>query len=302
MIYISRGFSLIEILVAVMISSMLSLVLYRSLAQTQSMVRQVTELIEDTSDLIPLYTQLEKDLAGSLVMDEKSTSTAQEGAPQKPAADQGPRASGPNKEKQKLFFQGKQEGGHFGSLTFLTTTAFTVFDEIAPPLLTVTYRLEQQQDTASPRFRLVREQAPYKAEKDATGSSKVAGRAYVVAENIKELRVSYVPVARKDDAKQAKSNEKSSGRVAVWDAETVASTKTLLPAQVIFEGVRYAGKSLRELPLLFTCLVPAARSTVVVDKSKLAPTSSGAQQPAAPPAPGKKTEAFSMTILKEVKQ
>lgn len=71
-----QGFSLIEIVIALLIGSMLSLVLYTALRQTQRTVTQVNGLIDSTAELLPLYAQLELDLM-ALSSPEKLKLTAQ---------------------------------------------------------------------------------------------------------------------------------------------------------------------------------------------------------------------------------
>src|ERR1700732_4542718 len=74
---IRHGFSFIEIVVAILISSFLSLVLYNSLSQTQRTMRQVTALMDETADFLPFMAQFEKDLSGVFApaMDPVTTGT-----------------------------------------------------------------------------------------------------------------------------------------------------------------------------------------------------------------------------------
>lgn len=59
-----RGFSLIEIMLAILLASLLSLSLFQLLNQTRRVVRRIVNVIEVDEPLAAFYTQVEKDVTG----------------------------------------------------------------------------------------------------------------------------------------------------------------------------------------------------------------------------------------------
>jgi len=204
------GFSLIEIIIALLISSFVAMMLYQSFNQTRRVVTRITGLMHATSDILPLFTQLEKDLSGAvapLVHAQKQTAetgkTEQQSAVDKNvrAAEEKTKKNEADKEsesakKEKHIFKVVLKDNKFESMSFITTNALTVVDESTTHFVRVTYRLVPQANTDQSNetklFRLLREEVAYEgpASGDQTDKKKKQGRPFELARNLTECTVS----------------------------------------------------------------------------------------------------------------
>ena len=212
----NAGFSFIEIIIAMAIASVLALILYRAFSQASMVVQQVRTLITDNRDMLTLHSQIEKDFSGVFIpvkLDMLTTSTTNpstgSGLDGKGGAAQS--QSGPNKASQdkkqtekknsdvaKIFFSTMREG-KLDRITFLTTNALTVFDEIAVRAVLVTYRLKMQEDSSEKLFTLLREESSYDPTKK---ESEKPSNAYALMRNITECTIEFYAYECSEKAKE----------------------------------------------------------------------------------------------------
>lgn len=273
------GFSFIEIIVALLVSSFLSLVLYNSLSNTQRSTKQVNQLIEETADLVPFMTQFEKDLSGAFapMMDMVATSTQ----PSHKAS-----AGEPQKKPQKIF-HATAKSGSLSELTFVTTNALAIPGEAVPRVVQVTYKLVPQADTAG-RFELTRAEKPYEAKQtEGDQEKKIAGRGFVLMRNIKKFVAHYsgleikqlektdvqalkptqsVVGQEKKTSTDAEKKQKKLVRLQEWGtAPAQEKTKQKLPVLVELEATFVPAEN-REFVVSYLFFIPAGNC--IEDKSK----------------------------------
>lgn len=184
-----NGFSLIEIIVAMAISAGLSLILYRAFSQTTRLTQQVRDMINDNSDTLSSYAQLEKDFSAIFVPAKEEVPKAPTAAP--PAQQPGQKAPEPKPEAAKPeppVFTTTQSEGKLATISFVTTNAFTIFDEAPLRSVRVTYRFKPQTGEAEPAgtklYTLVREEIPYDQKAETEKKEQKPVHAYALIRNI----------------------------------------------------------------------------------------------------------------------
>ena len=224
---LSKGFTLVDVIVGLLISSMLSVVLYRVFSQTMRIAHVSSGLIEDYSDLLIMSAQVERDITSVVVLKEHETSEKKEPASsEKPAVDKQASAvelSGGEKEKdeenkeEQLAFSGIIKDNKLSSLSFVCTNALPDVDKVGSRLVRVRYFLAPEPSDAS-LSRLMREERTYAApnksllrqgfEGQALGSPGQRGHAYPVMTRIESITVKfYGTVHTPEGAQKSASSE-----------------------------------------------------------------------------------------------
>ncbi|HBL98067.1 TPA: hypothetical protein DDZ86_00290 [Candidatus Dependentiae bacterium] len=166
------GMTLIEISIALMIASMMSIALFSFLRNTTK-VSQTVDAVLDYTEAIPLaYDQLERDISAIYAPDvlyerkppsqsKKKGAAGKKGAPATPPAQaaQTPSASSSDTEPKPIAFYSKIEGKRLLTMSFITTTRLVGFRRKDPYRMQVLYRT--MPDENSPELlKLVRQQSP----------------------------------------------------------------------------------------------------------------------------------------------
>ncbi|MBN1549285.1 prepilin-type N-terminal cleavage/methylation domain-containing protein [Candidatus Babeliales bacterium] len=125
-----RGFTLIEIVIGLALSSLLAAALYSSLFQTQRTQSLVDSFSELDSSLLLIMHQLEHDFAGAVVFCEPKKQTKKE-------ADK-------TKTLKQQFF-GACHDDTFSIVTFLSTNPLSRYAVTTPRLVRIAYRLKKNQ-------------------------------------------------------------------------------------------------------------------------------------------------------------
>jgi prepilin-type N-terminal cleavage/methylation domain-containing protein len=263
---IRYGFSFIEIIVAILISSFLSLVLYNSLSQTQRTMRQVTSLMNETADLLPFMAQFEKDLAGIFAPATDTIATNTSLHPSTPpSSSSGLKAMSERgdaltdtahgepvesmQRQEKKLFHATNKSGSLSELTFITTNALALPNEASARAVRVTYRLVPQQDAVG-RFVLTRAEEPYGPQKD-----KKVGRPYPLVNNIHKFVVHYSGLEGQEE--KDKNKQKKMVRLQEWGTSSAQEkTKQKLPVLVEIEAI-FIHKEGTELPVIYAFSIPA---------------------------------------------
>lgn len=203
------GFSLIEIIIAVAISSVLSLILYRAFSQTNRLVQQVRNLMDDTSDTLSSYAQLEKDFSAIFMPTLEEIKKASAPPAQAAVANQTtPKTPAGQESKEKkpeiIPFKTTMEGSKLATISFVTTNAFSILDEAASRPVRVTYKLKPQEGEGNKLFVLLREELPYdqKAEGEKKSSSAKPTHAYALIRNISSFSAKFSAYDCKEESKE----------------------------------------------------------------------------------------------------
>ncbi|OGB96853.1 hypothetical protein A3F06_00570 [candidate division TM6 bacterium RIFCSPHIGHO2_12_FULL_36_22] len=212
------GFTLIEMMIAIVITSILGGILLNIYLQTQRSVSRINETIDlDFEDSI-IYNQLEKDISGIFVpqvfVDDR---TSESNKPQQPSATQQaegsqpqaeqPKPAQPPKPKKKLArvkdaLISSNDGKSMKSLTFITNNPLQVYGESKPRMVRVEYYLEP--DTNNKHLKLFRRES-IEIEMDAFKEANP--RAYQIADSIKQFSLEFL-AAKQPKQKQGEKNEK----------------------------------------------------------------------------------------------
>jgi len=211
-----RGFTLIEMMVAILITSLLGSILTAIYVQTQRSVSRINETIDlDFADSI-IYNQMEKDLSGifvpQLFVDDRSSESkkAQPGQPKQPQGQ--PAKPGQKPKPKKKLERAKNalvsmgSSGNLSSLSFITNNPMQVYGQSKPRIVRVEYALEPDK-IDSKMFNLVRRQSlEFELEKFKASEP----RPYTLATNVKSMTVEFF--AAKEEEKDKKKNQKKGGK------------------------------------------------------------------------------------------
>ena len=251
----TSGFTLIEITIALLISSMLTLLLYQSFSQAQRSARNSSSVLDVITAMPIAYNQLEKDFSTIFVPErvfkelaEKATSKA--GSPQA-AVQTAPQAGGSDSEKKKKepfkdVFVSTVKDKKLELISFISTHSLALYDAVVPHAVRVVYRLVPLADSPD-LFSLVRQEtttldmplAKFKDEKI---------REYDLIRGIKDVKVEFlVPEKEKEDpTKQAGKEQKKEQQpkkyitLERWESDTSEGEKKtdyLIPAYINVSGV-----------------------------------------------------------------
>lgn len=208
------GFSLIEIIIATAISAILSLILYNAFSQTNRLVQRVRSLMEDTSDTLSSYAQLEKDFSAIFrpIFEEIKKATPPPAQP--PAAGQAqtpppaPKKETPKQKKPDIVpFKTTKEGDKLSAISFVTTNAFSILNEATPRPVRVTYKFKSQEGAQKKLYTLVREEAPYDQKAESSDGGKTSSpakpaHAYALVRNIKTFSAKFSAYDCQEDSKE----------------------------------------------------------------------------------------------------
>ncbi len=273
------GFTLIELMLALLISSLMVISLYQMLSQTRRGVARITDIMDVDVPLMALYTQLEKDVTGMFApqkalkpyvekeMKKKQAQAKQQAAQQ--ATQQSP-AQGAQQEKKApedsvLIIEQK---GTDLFWTFITTGGLQTLDKdgklvVVPYVRRVAYLLEKDPNNPA-ALRLM-----YRYEADRTDVKSLRAPqfspSYEIASGIKnfsvELTVYEAPEEKKDTAQQEQKPAESKTPPAAlkeWkESEVWEKYKSLIPAYVTIRGSRVNPAGTVEYPFEFVFKVYA---------------------------------------------
>lgn len=264
-----RGFTLIEIIIALLISSMLALVILRTFRQSTTTFQRITTVIDDTAELLGVYGQLERDLSGAFVpavwkeaqvqdvqQAEQAAKVAAQKTKEEQAREKEEGKQAVEKAAKRPVFSTVMKDGKLEQLSFVTTNAFVVFDEAAARVVHVTYKLvEQPQEQAKEkRYRLMREETPYVAEGAIYGRRRQK-REYPLLINITSLTGTFSALEEKTVDKKTTSELVS---LSEWgtDAQKKKS-KRMIPEWVKLTGTLISPVSKKSLPFTFQFHLPS---------------------------------------------
>ncbi len=219
------GFTLLEVLIATAIASLLMTAMFFSYDQINSVVRYVTDSTDLYESAILVEQQISKDIAGAFIPvqaiedpEPKKDKKAQEKKDDKKAPSQGDEK---NEAKKRLVlkdpFISKNAGQNLSMFSFITANPMRVYwgkktGEPKPSIVRVVYTLEvdKESDKKSPRYQLYRQEgkelelAPYTKKESSI-------QRYLIADNITACKLTFVVADTQDeeDNKGDKPDEKA---------------------------------------------------------------------------------------------
>ncbi len=289
-----KGFSLIEVVLAIFLASLISISLFQMLNQATRAVKRITNIIRVDMPLIGFYNQVEKDVTGMFapfssieVFAQKDKAAAQEKEREKFPMQRKKTEEEPvvSKPIEHVFELNAKQDNFFWS--FITTGGIQVLDADGnitpvPFVRRVAYLLERDPERPD-RYRLMYrfsgtdlELGPFKAASFAPSYELMSG--------IKQLSIelSVLEVVEKEPEKKAadkkgkKEPEKAAKKAVVpsrtitikdWNAEEMWNKyKTLIPSYVKLSGIRVDPIGV-EYPFEIVCKVYAYNPYVEKEES-----------------------------------
>ena len=204
------GFTLIELILAFMFSSIILTVLFNSFFQINRSSLLTEDIIDMNTRMLIMQNQFEKDLSGAFVpvqgIVEKKK---EEEKPKDEVAQKKEKAEVPKKEKPKPvndIFYSANKGDSLNELTFISNNPMRVYEyaenaQVKPCVVRIVYRLVPDPKKKG-SFILTRQEgteldfAQYK--KNATKPIK----AYELADNIKSLSIEFTAPITKEEKKE----------------------------------------------------------------------------------------------------
>lgn len=308
-----HGFTLIEILIATAVASILATALFYSYGQINKVFVSTKNYIDRYETIVLLQHQLSKDIAGAFIPAQAVSPHKKKKQPEGPAkkeeagkqqasaqepAKQTPAGSGEQEKKIPLLkdpFICKNRDKNMQLLSFITNNATRIFvgkktGEPKPSTARVVYSLEPDENSSRDisRYILYRQEGSELNLSHYTKSETAIER-YPLAHNIKSCTVTFEVVVEQEekDTKQAtKEPKKEIKRFHDWQVgkdEKDVRVQAKLPQKVTFTYVLWDDKQTREDEFTFTVVVAAGYHELPeIEPVKAAPAKPSHDKQAAP--------------------
>lgn len=226
------GFTLIELTITLMITSMMVVMLYQVYAQSNDVIRRIRSFLLYTETLPLAYRQLEADIAGSFVPQQGYPETTEQmvtgtpvGQPQKSQEKQQEKPA----KIQEVFYT-QYEKDNLVLLSFITTNPMIAYGEITPRVVRVTYRLDKIAD--SDLFKLMRsESSDLVFDKE-----KIKKDGAEIMTDIRKLSGKFFALPQESKEKEKKAETKEYRSFNRWSKEEQKKTKRIIPDFVEISG------------------------------------------------------------------
>lgn len=271
---LKRGFSLAELMVAVLLASLLSLSLFQLLSQTRRIVRRIVHVIEVDEPLVAFYQQLQKDVTGMFAPQSSIEfyAAADKKAEEAKKATQAGKTPPPQKteapKEQEVPIKPVmvvEKSGDAFYWSFITTGALQLLNpegSVDPTsfLRRVSYVLEP--DPQRPHLRRLM----YRFSKDKLQAQELKGAAfapsYELLPGIKDIAFEFTlfELEEKKEGAQQPQAKPAPPKISVvkeWNEEEVwKKSKALIPAYIKISGT-VVDVANREYPFELFMKVPA---------------------------------------------
>lgn len=196
------GFSLIEVLIASTVATLLSVALFFAWGQVQKSAVKVDNTMGITDRIILLQRQFEQDFMGICLPISRPYTKPEKEEPAAPAAGDEKKEPGQKKEKPKIvervFYATTQTGDNLETLTFLTNNPMQVYwsDRVGgarPRIARVQYTLKKDESKKEKTvsYTLYRQEKDTLDLDDFNKEGKDGVRSYALIAGIKELKITY---------------------------------------------------------------------------------------------------------------
>lgn len=179
------GFSLIEVLIALAIASIIGVALFTTLTQMNSLTQNADTIMYEDGRITLLHNQLKKDLSGAFVPTQ--------------AVEQPLDKEKKNKKPlQKIFYGTNQEKGMLNTLTFITTNPLASYGSSKPRVARIMYRLIAEKESGNPPTYTLYRQQGNDLEYDSYKQDNKKNRSYMLAEDIKSVTIDYATYKKQE--------------------------------------------------------------------------------------------------------
>lgn len=202
-----QGFTLIELIIGLLLSSLLGTLLYTTFAQSSRTLRMVEENAELGVGIVTVLHQLEKDLAGAMIPahepEEKKEQVEEKGATR-------PQQKPPEEKKEKKFFVAKLKNKQLDFLTFITTNPRSRHVSPAPSVLPqpslvrVLYKIRENKEHQG-SFVLLRQESTNLDLSSFEKKSERRPREIVVCNTVQKFDLQFLYRVQKEDDFETKT-------------------------------------------------------------------------------------------------
>lgn len=224
---LKKGFTILEVVFGLLISSMIALILFQSLTQTNGILGRVTALTALERRVMLLQQQFETDFSGIFApqLAERDEEDSQEGGKEKLVKkEERNKRDGDLQEEQstgfKTFTFESDERGFVKILSFVTTNPLSVYQQPSPRAVRVAYRVIPDSENEG-KLLLIRQESAdelsLKKFEDATKkvtikTGQVPIRSYEIARNIENIKFEFYieKLEKPEPEKKQTDSEKSS--------------------------------------------------------------------------------------------
>ena len=268
-----NGFTLIEMLLAVVIVSLLMGLLFTILFQTSRAVRTVDRLADGHSTMVLVNQVMTRDLTGAYIPLQYEWQQQQ----QKKQQSQQKNSTTPTQEEPKPalpllthIFYGEAQDTLMRELTFITTNPLPSYwdgkiGKAKPRVVRVTYRLQPHEHNTreKPLYTLMREESFDVLYSDQKKTEQERVHVYPVIHGIRHMKITYsVIVPMQNDANKSSTSEGSQLRtLQFWNVEREQGNQELikhgimLPTLVTVELL--IAENTRDSMYMFTVAIPS---------------------------------------------
>jgi len=283
------GFSLIELLIGLLIASFLTTVLYNMFHQTVTVSERLSVWIDDYSDILLMRSELERDIAGIVVVrteqksDNPKAAEPKDAAPKATAIAQEGNGQKEDENQGKAQFSVEVKDGKLIQLSMITTHALPRVDKPGSHLVRVRYFLEEDPQQKK-LFRLMRKETVDSP--TAQKQEKLPGnRAYPLIQRLTSLHITLHvrTFVTGDGAKPATMK-----KIKQWGSKQAAD-EIPVPEYIAFEGDYLSHNNKDTIPFSFLIKVPIATGLYEAKQQELRKKMAaeqrlkGQQAPAQPP-------------------
>ena len=217
-----KGFTLLELVIGIAISSMLMVAVLVSINQVKRTLVRVDQISTAGTSIFTLRRVLENDISGAFVPEKFANKP-------EPAGDAEEKKEPKEKEKHKVFVGTFQTAAGEGKkllnfLTMVTCNPMQVYGESKPRIARVVYKLVKEAGKDS--YRLVRQQSTKHLDLEAFDKEgKGSIRKFDVATGLKKLYVEYFATKKSEEPgteKQKKeTKEDKFKQFSSWDSDNI---------------------------------------------------------------------------------
>lgn len=217
-----KGFTILEVVFGLLISSMIALILFQSLTQTNGILGRVTALTSLERRVMLLQQQFEVDFSGIFapqLAERDDEDEEEKGAKEKEEPKKEEKKDGELQEEQltgfKTFTFESDERGFIKILSFVTTNPLNVYQQPSPRAVRVAYRVVSDPENEG-KLLLIRqesaEELSLKNFEQATNKATIkAGqvpiRSYEIARNIENIKIEFFVEKRQKPEPEKKQDE-----------------------------------------------------------------------------------------------
>jgi prepilin-type N-terminal cleavage/methylation domain-containing protein len=226
------GFSLIEVLIASTVATLLSIALFLSWGQVQKSAVKVDNTMNVTDRILLLQRQCEQDFMGICLPISRPYTKPEKEESAAPA--EGQEKKEKPKVVERVFYATTQTGDNLETLTFLTNNAMQIYWSAGqvggahprPRIARVQYTLKKDESKKEKTisYTLYRQEKYTLDPDDFSKEGKDGVRSYALISGIKELKVTYwQEVQTKKEEKEGEKSKpkivKDIKKIAIWDLE-----------------------------------------------------------------------------------